>query len=108
MNSTEPYDWWWEMFLALHTLSGVLRLSGAAPGPGLSNSETETEPVCLVCEARLDRVTPLPDTRRRDHSPRNKAPPFLYRDHFSIYYQFCSVLALLSGLIFLRTFKQLR
>ena len=69
------------MFLALHTLSGVLRLSGVAPGPGLSQSDTESEGVCPVCEASLDRVTPLPDTRWRDHSPRNKAPPFLSSDN---------------------------
>ena len=71
------------MFLALHTLSGVLRLSGLAPEPGLSQGDSETEAVCPVCEtslASLDRATPLPDTRRRDHSPRHKAPPFLYRD----------------------------
>ena len=71
------------MFLALHTISGLLRLSGAGPSPGVSQARTEvTEPVCAVCEGSLDRATPLPDTRRRerDLSPRNKAPPFLYRD----------------------------
>ena len=74
------YDLWCGMFLALHTISGVLRLSGAGPSPGVSQAQADTtEPVCAVCEASLDRATPLPDTRRRDLSPRNKAPPFLYR-----------------------------
>ena len=68
------------MFLALHTLSGVLRLSGVTPGPGTSRGHTETESVCPVCEASLDQVTPLPEPRWRDHSPRNKATPFLYSD----------------------------
>ena len=86
MCPSVPYDWWCGMFLALHTLSGVLRLSGAAPSPGVSQGHTDTEPVCAVCEASLDRATPLPDTRRRerDHSPRNKAQPFLYRSVINI------------------------
>ena len=85
------------MFLALHTLSGVLRLSGAAPSPGVSQGHTDTEPVCAVCQDSLDRVTPLPDTRRRDHSPRNKAEPFLY-------IKSCPS-SQLSGPVCLRTFK---
>ena len=49
------------MLLALHSLSGVLRLSGLTSSPG-----------CEETEQSQDTLTPLPHPRRRELSPRNK------------------------------------